>query len=95
MSKSELCYPPFKAKIELFDHSTIFPDTLLDSLTINKSDKYSFTWTDHRFFVVDPILKIFVECFDGTIFEQDYDFTHLESQPKIISQNVKVTMKYE
>uniref|UniRef100_A0AC35FDG3 Uncharacterized protein n=1 Tax=Panagrolaimus sp. PS1159 TaxID=55785 RepID=A0AC35FDG3_9BILA len=84
----EFCEAPKKAKIELWDYFKVFPDTLLHSMEIENVIKYSFKWSDEKIFDVKPILKIHVECKDGTIFDEKYDYT--ETKPTMISQNIKV-----
>uniref|UniRef100_A0AC35EUG5 Uncharacterized protein n=1 Tax=Panagrolaimus sp. PS1159 TaxID=55785 RepID=A0AC35EUG5_9BILA len=84
------CEPPKKAKIELWDYYKFFPNVLLYPLEIENSRRYSFKWTDGKVFDVKPLLKVHIQCSDGTIFDQTYDSF---SNTKQISQDIKVQMQ--
>uniref|UniRef100_A0AC34F331 Uncharacterized protein n=1 Tax=Panagrolaimus sp. ES5 TaxID=591445 RepID=A0AC34F331_9BILA len=86
----ENCESPQKVRIELWDYFTIFPNVRLYWLDTEKSSEYSFRWADGKFFDVKPFLKIHVECSDGTVLDENYDY--MDTKPKKISQDVKVSM---
>uniref|UniRef100_A0A914ZDG0 Uncharacterized protein n=1 Tax=Panagrolaimus superbus TaxID=310955 RepID=A0A914ZDG0_9BILA len=84
------CEAPAKARIELWDYFKVLPSVRLHWLEIEKQGEYSFRWADGKIFDVKPFLKIHVECSDGTIMDEKYDFTDAKSQN--ILQNVEVVM---
>uniref|UniRef100_A0AC34F3K9 Uncharacterized protein n=1 Tax=Panagrolaimus sp. ES5 TaxID=591445 RepID=A0AC34F3K9_9BILA len=84
------CEPPIKARIELWDYFTIFPNVRLYWLDTEKKIEYSFRWADGKFFDVKPFLKIHAECSDGTVLDEKYDY--MDTKPKKIKKDVEVTM---
>uniref|UniRef100_A0A914XXZ7 Uncharacterized protein n=1 Tax=Panagrolaimus superbus TaxID=310955 RepID=A0A914XXZ7_9BILA len=83
-----VCSTPIRAKIELFDHNTGFPDSLLLTKEVVKNIGYSLEWEERKIFNLDPYLKFKVECPGGLSFEKE--FAIIGHNPFTVMQSYKI-----
>uniref|UniRef100_A0A914Q4P2 Uncharacterized protein n=1 Tax=Panagrolaimus davidi TaxID=227884 RepID=A0A914Q4P2_9BILA len=89
-SPPEVCYPPSKAVIKLWDYFQSLPNKLLFHAQFENMTKYDFIWANIKIFDIKPFLHFYIECSNETIYITRHNVP--EINPKTISKDYKITM---